>query len=545
MSPSGYLGTSHARHDGAPTGHVATPVSNAPLGSRTQRSTSIATRTATLTSLTASRDTASHEPVPARLLRALQDWSEGKSPSEPWNRLIAGLVCGAPRTENKAPLSADELKGRRTAADRVLQCLRDGERGTSLNLSLLSLSELPPGLSHLKHVRELDLRFNAGLTKLPDELADCAMLTNLRASDAGLAEVPTSLGRLRNLQLLDLARNPGLHDLPPELGSCKKLEKLAVNECDLAHLPKSLAGLSLLKALDVSDNPRLRRLPEGLPLQRLHVDTSGTAVATLHALFEARHDDAAAPSVSQAQVRDVRHAWAQCRTAIREGHEGAERARQSVNSLRLSLSTTHARLPEWEGQAKTGWAGAAERVEQWAENGEPVSLVRLLELNKMLGEGQPSAGMHGRLREGAVGAMSRFGDIASAAGLSNQGFYPPAAALQAELADFGRWMEQQQKQLRPDDLVGQLSFAVEASQRLVSIHPFEDGNGRTARLAADWLLQRSGLPPLGFGEQPMPELRSPACFVDDIRRRPDLNAMVEQAVQSMQLTVNAAKAELP
>jgi hypothetical protein len=35
----------------------------------------------------------------------------------------------------------------------------------------------------------------------------------------------------------------------------------------------------------------------------------------------------------------------------------------------------------------------------------------------------------------------------------------------------------------------------------VSIHPFEDGNGRTARLLADWLLQRSGLPPLGFGDQ--------------------------------------------
>jgi len=105
-------------------------------------------------------------------------------------------------------------------------------------------------------------------------------------------------------------------------------------------------------------------------------------------------------------------------------------------------------------------------------------------------------------------------------------------------------MDQQQQQLRPDDLVGQLSFAVEASQRLVSIHPFEDGNGRTARLLADWLLQRSGLPPLGFDDLPMQELRSPACFAENIHRRPDLNAMVEQAVQSMQLTIDAAKAAL-
>lgn len=35
-------------------------------------------------------------------------------------------------------------------------------------------------------------------------------------------------------------------------------------------------------------------------------------------------------------------------------------------------------------------------------------------------------------------------------------------------------------------------------QGLVSIHPFRDANGRTARLAADWVLARSGYPPLVF-----------------------------------------------
>ncbi|MBK6693316.1 MAG: Fic family protein [Myxococcales bacterium] len=36
-------------------------------------------------------------------------------------------------------------------------------------------------------------------------------------------------------------------------------------------------------------------------------------------------------------------------------------------------------------------------------------------------------------------------------------------------------------------------------QWLVSVHPFEDGNGRTARLAADWLLGEHGHLPMGFG----------------------------------------------
>ena len=35
-------------------------------------------------------------------------------------------------------------------------------------------------------------------------------------------------------------------------------------------------------------------------------------------------------------------------------------------------------------------------------------------------------------------------------------------------------------------------------QNLVAIHPFQDANGRTSRLAADWVLSRSGFPPLVF-----------------------------------------------
>lgn len=38
--------------------------------------------------------------------------------------------------------------------------------------------------------------------------------------------------------------------------------------------------------------------------------------------------------------------------------------------------------------------------------------------------------------------------------------------------------------------------AAELDQRLISIHPFLDGNGRTARLLTDWLLARGGYPPI-------------------------------------------------
>jgi Fic family protein len=36
-------------------------------------------------------------------------------------------------------------------------------------------------------------------------------------------------------------------------------------------------------------------------------------------------------------------------------------------------------------------------------------------------------------------------------------------------------------------------------QRMASIHPFTDANGRTSRMAADWILQSEGYPPSDFG----------------------------------------------
>ena len=43
-------------------------------------------------------------------------------------------------------------------------------------------------------------------------------------------------------------------------------------------------------------------------------------------------------------------------------------------------------------------------------------------------------------------------------------------------------------------------MAAQVYQRFVSIHPFEEGNGRTSRLLMDWVLQRAGYPPLIFEE---------------------------------------------
>ena len=59
------------------------------------------------------------------------------------------------------------------------------------------------------------------------------------------------------------------------------------------------------------------------------------------------------------------------------------------------------------------------------------------------------------------------------------------------IGDARHWREQ--KSYEPDEL------AVRFHHRLVSIHPFPNGNGRHARLMADLLVQQAGHPPFSWG----------------------------------------------
>ncbi|MGD0360045.1 MAG: Fic family protein [Bryobacteraceae bacterium] len=65
--------------------------------------------------------------------------------------------------------------------------------------------------------------------------------------------------------------------------------------------------------------------------------------------------------------------------------------------------------------------------------------------------------------------------------------FPNAAKIPRLMRDYGAW-------LRAAEAVPAASF--EAHFRLVAIHPFSDGNGRTARLLMNLLLLRGGYPPV-------------------------------------------------
>lgn len=70
--------------------------------------------------------------------------------------------------------------------------------------------------------------------------------------------------------------------------------------------------------------------------------------------------------------------------------------------------------------------------------------------------------------------------------------------------EFGQWLSQQ---------ADTPQTAFEAHYRLVSIHPFTDGNGRTARLLMNLILLRGGYPPVSIGP---PERKT---YIDALEHR--------------------------
>ena len=73
--------------------------------------------------------------------------------------------------------------------------------------------------------------------------------------------------------------------------------------------------------------------------------------------------------------------------------------------------------------------------------------------------------------------------------ISGSALVLPSPAL---MGDFGRW-------LASAPASAETAFA--AHERLVTIHPFEDGNGRTARLLMNLVLFRGGYPPVAIGPE--------------------------------------------
>ena len=70
---------------------------------------------------------------------------------------------------------------------------------------------------------------------------------------------------------------------------------------------------------------------------------------------------------------------------------------------------------------------------------------------------------------------------------SGRHYFPTPAEIPALMGDFSSW-------LKEAPATPETAFA--AHRRLVDIHPFNDGNGRTTRLLMNLVLLRGGYPPI-------------------------------------------------
>lgn len=78
----------------------------------------------------------------------------------------------------------------------------------------------------------------------------------------------------------------------------------------------------------------------------------------------------------------------------------------------------------------------------------------------------------------------------------SQVIFPNPVKIPTLMEAFGQWLSQS---------LDSPETALEAHLRLVSIHPFSDGNGRTTRLLMNLILMRAGYPPLVIRPEDRPD----------------------------------------
>lgn len=166
-----------------------------------------------------------------------------------------------------------------------------------------------------------------------------------------------------------------------------------------------------------------------------------------------------------------------------------EQLRQARMSKSGTVKGTHGGTDDMDqastaSQAEVNWRAAEEWIQKLIAAKEPLSLERICQINGMLGYRlQNNGGEAGKPRD-KISAPYGLG-----AGRNVMKMYIESELVHESLERFIDWYHSaSQSGMDPIEL------AASAYQRLVSIHPFMDANGRTCRMVMDWILQAKGLP---------------------------------------------------
>ncbi|MEZ6184006.1 MAG: Fic family protein [Planctomycetota bacterium] len=178
-----------------------------------------------------------------------------------------------------------------------------------------------------------------------------------------------------------------------------------------------------------------------------------------------------------AEALSARAAFAR-RQADRLTRRGVDFDDEALLTERMAPSQT---VRAGDAVAEANFREADALVRRWVEDGSPLTLERIQELNRILGRDLPHNGFApGRLRAPGEDVM---------AGVPTKS-YLPGDQVAASMDEFLEWYRAAEASgMEPIEL------AARTYQRLVSVHPFADANGRTSRLVMDYVLRSHGLPP--------------------------------------------------
>lgn len=132
-------------------------------------------------------------------------------------------------------------------------------------------------------------------------------------------------------------------------------------------------------------------------------------------------------------------------------------------------------------QAADNWLDADRLVSNLALEKAPLNKETICEIHGVLGKNLPNnGGIAGELRKEDIGA-----------GAKN---YIPGPLVEKKMVEFEQWFNIKMVDCQNEG-GDPIAFSALAYQRLVSIHPFSDANGRCCRMVMDYVLQFHGYPP--------------------------------------------------
>lgn len=180
---------------------------------------------------------------------------------------------------------------------------------------------------------------------------------------------------------------------------------------------------------------------------------------------------------------------------------------RSLLELRAGISKTTSR----EAQAYPNWLNAETLVAARAEQGLPVTIEWIEEIHGVLSKGLANNGHPAGCCRSPVTQVWAS---------ETKRFYVDGKYVRREMEDFIEWLDGRLAlHNREEHHAGHTPYiiltAAQASQWLVSIHPFADGNGRTSRLVMDYILQRYGILPPNLSQWIAPVYGDKGISVDE------------------------------